>query len=133
MTQPVHAASVALFQDSEILLIERAFPPYAGYWTLPGGRCEAGESAEAAVRREIFEEIGVAPGLLNAVTIIETGHASGFRLAVFAGALPKNAQIRTSAEIAAWMWGGVGAEAGLRTTPGLADVLALARKVMRRS
>jgi mutator protein MutT len=40
-----------------ILLVRRADD---GYWELPGGRIEVGESASAAVTREVAEEAGVA-------------------------------------------------------------------------
>ena len=32
---------------------------YAGYWELPGGKIDAGESPEQAVVREIDEELGI--------------------------------------------------------------------------
>jgi mutator protein MutT len=43
----------------EILLVERAGNPLKGYWSLPGGLLETGETLEEAVRREVQEETGL--------------------------------------------------------------------------
>jgi 8-oxo-dGTP diphosphatase len=54
------AVGVLLRSDGAFLLTSRpAGKAYAGYWEFPGGKLEAGESVEQALRRELQEEIGV--------------------------------------------------------------------------
>ena len=43
-------------RDGRILLCRRAIEPRKGYWTLPAGFMEKGESVEEAARREAREE-----------------------------------------------------------------------------
>ncbi|MBB5204553.1 mutator protein MutT [Inhella inkyongensis] len=50
-------------REDEFLLTSR--PPgkvYPGHWEFPGGKFEAGEDAEAALRRELQEELGITIG-----------------------------------------------------------------------
>ena len=50
----------ALIADGLLLLAQRSRPPeLAGMWELPGGKVEPGESPEAALARELREELGV--------------------------------------------------------------------------
>jgi ADP-ribose pyrophosphatase YjhB (NUDIX family) len=50
------AVSAAIFRHDKILLVRRARSPAKGYYSLPGGRVEFGETLHAALHREIREE-----------------------------------------------------------------------------
>ena len=59
------AVGILLRDDGAMLLSTRPpGKPYAGYWEFPGGKLEAGETVEQALRRELIEELGVTICLL---------------------------------------------------------------------
>jgi 8-oxo-dGTP diphosphatase len=45
--------------DDQLLMIRRGRGPAQGYWSLPGGRVEPGETLAEAVVRELAEETGL--------------------------------------------------------------------------
>lgn len=53
---PKIVAGSVVLKDDKILLCKRAIEPRKGYWTLPAGFMELGESVEEAAQREAQEE-----------------------------------------------------------------------------
>ena len=54
------AVGVLVLLNGDFLLTSRPVGKvYEGYWEFPGGKLEAGETVEQALRRELHEEIGI--------------------------------------------------------------------------
>jgi 8-oxo-dGTP diphosphatase len=71
------AVGVLIASDGRFLLTSRpAGKVYAGYWEFPGGKLEAGETVEQALRRELQEEIGVTIGAAHPwkTTLVDYPH-----------------------------------------------------------
>ena len=58
-------------KQKQILLIQRNQPPAMGFWSIPGGKLEAGESLSEACQREIKEETGLLTEAKNIVAVVE--------------------------------------------------------------
>lgn len=69
--------SGAVLNDGKILMTLRDEKGCDGAhmkWELPGGKAEAGENAEEAVLREIFEETGVRAEVTGVIPVVQTHH-----------------------------------------------------------
>ncbi len=57
--RPVLGVGALIFNRDKILLVERGKEPLQGYWSLPGGVLEVGETLEEGIIREVREETGL--------------------------------------------------------------------------
>ena len=72
------AVGVLIDAEGRFLLTSRPEGKvYAGYWEFPGGKLEAGESVESALRRELHEELGITIAAVEPwnVTLMDYPHA----------------------------------------------------------
>jgi mutator protein MutT len=66
--RPILGVGALIFQGDTILLVQRAKDPMQGYWSLPGGVLEAGETLAQGIIREVREETGLE---VEPVTVLE--------------------------------------------------------------
>lgn len=68
---PMVGVGAIVVEDGRVLLVQRGHPPALGKWSLPGGLVDVGEPVEAAVRREVAEECGLAVTLHGLVGFVD--------------------------------------------------------------
>jgi mutator protein MutT len=57
----IDAAIAVVVRDGRVLICQRkARDTFGGYWEFPGGKCEAGETLEQCLCRELREEVDIA-------------------------------------------------------------------------
>ena len=69
--RPMVGVGAILIRRDRILMAQRGKEPLKGWWSLPGGALEIGESLENAVRREALEETGLEIRPLRVFEIFE--------------------------------------------------------------
>jgi ADP-ribose pyrophosphatase YjhB (NUDIX family) len=136
--RPFLAVSAAIFRDGKVLAVRRARKPALNLYTMPGGVVEAGETLFGAVKREVREETALD---------IEPVALAGHREAIMrdsAGKVERHFVIMCFA--ARWIsgepvlneelddarWLAPADLAGLRTTEGLAEIVAAAAEILGR-
>ena len=53
----VEVVAAIIFRDGELFATQRGYGEWKDWWEFPGGKMEAGESSEDALKREIREEL----------------------------------------------------------------------------
>lgn len=54
----IEVVAAVIVRDGKVFVTERGYGPWKDWWEFPGGKMEAGESPEEALKREIREELG---------------------------------------------------------------------------
>ena len=136
--RPILAVSAAILRDDKLLVVRRARHPAINLYTLPGGGVEVGETLAQAVAREVREETA-----LEIEPVALAGHRE---------VIARDAQARVERHFvilcfaARWVsgepvlneelddarWLAPSELAGLRTTEGLAEIVAAAVELLRR-
>lgn len=132
---PQLSVSACLFDTAgRVLLVKRRNEPYAGRWSLPGGRVEAGETLVQAVAREVVEETGILAGAPTFFHYLETiDEAQHFLIMVFFGTLDGPAEAGGDAAACALMDTEALADLARNgaVTPGLAEIVTMAQQRFR--
>lgn len=53
----IKVVAAIIIKDGEVFATQRGYGEWQGWWEFPGGKMEAGESPQEALRREIREEL----------------------------------------------------------------------------
>ena len=134
--RPYLAVSAAIFRNGRVLIVRRARPPAHGLYTLPGGGVELGETLEGAIIREVREETGleIAPlalvGFREAIARDDAGRVERHFVILPFAARWVGGEIALSEELAEAHWRKLDELTGLKTTEGLAEIIAAAAERM---
>jgi 8-oxo-dGTP diphosphatase len=134
--QPSHpqlAVSAAIFRDDRILLVRRARSPARGFYSLPGGRVEFGESLHAALHREVDEETALKIEIVGLAgwreVLPETAGSGHYLIMSFATRWGSGEPVLND-ELDDFKWLSPGALGDLKLTGGLEEVIRAARSLI---
>ncbi len=127
----IFAASAVVWRGENVLLVRRGRPPGKDFWSLPGGKIEAGETPEAAASREVVEECGVSPRLLGLIGIFAV--AAGpveYQISCFA-ALCDNGEIHAGDDAAEVQWLGFSELGELKLAPNTLEAIVQSQRFIK--
>jgi 8-oxo-dGTP diphosphatase len=130
--RPYLAVSAAIIRDGKVLVVRRARQPALGIYTLPGGAVETGETLMQAVTREVREETALViepvalAGHREAIVRDAQGRIERHFVILCFAARWRSGEAVLNEELDDARWLEPAALAGLRTTEGLAEIVAAA-------
>ena len=138
-TRPFLAVSAAILRDGKVLVVRRARNPALNLYTLPGGVVEAGEKLTDAVAREVREEtaLEIEPvalaGHREAIVRDREGKIERHFVILCFAARWRSGEPALNEELDDARWIPPAEIAGLRTTEGLAEIVADAVEILKRN
>ncbi len=133
-THPQLAVSAAIFRNDTILLVRRARSPAKGFYSLPGGRVEFGETLHAALNREVDEETALKieiVGLAGWREVVPGTSGGGHYLIMSFAARWASGEVVLNDELDDFKWLKPDAIGDLKLTGGLPEVLEQAQRLLR--
>ena len=130
---PQLAVSAVIFRDGKVLLLRRAKSPGNGFYSLPGGRVEFGESLHAALHREVDEETGLRIEIIGLAGWREVlpGTGGGHYLIMSFAARWIGRKPRLNHEHDDFKWLAPNELGDLKVTGGLQEVIDAAERLIR--
>jgi 8-oxo-dGTP diphosphatase len=134
--QPRHpqlAVSAVIFRDGKVLLVRRARSPAKGFYSLPGGRVEFGETLHAALHREVAEETSLQIEIAELAgwrEVVPAAEGGGHYLIMSFAARWSAGEVVLNEELDDHQWLAVDAIAEMKLTGGLIEVIGAARRVL---
>jgi 8-oxo-dGTP diphosphatase len=134
--QPSHpqlAVSAAIFRAGKVLLVRRARSPAKGFYSLPGGRVEFGETLHAALHREIGEETALKIEIVDLAAwreVVPGATGGGHYLIMSFAARWTSGEVVLNDEHDDYKWLAPEALGELKLTSGLQEVVLSARRLL---
>jgi ADP-ribose pyrophosphatase YjhB (NUDIX family) len=125
-THPQLAVSSAIFRDGKVLLVRRARSPAKGFYSLPGGRVEFGETLRAALHREVGEETALNIEIIGLAAwreVVPGSAGGGHYLIMSFAARWISGEVVLNEELDEYVWLAPDALGGLKITGGLQEVI----------
>ena len=125
--------SAAIFRDERILLVRRARFPAKGFYSLPGGRVEFGETLHQALHREVREETALEIDIVELAAwreVVPSATGKGHYLILSFAARWRAGEVVLNEEHDDFKWLALDALGELKHTDGLAGVIQSARRIL---
>jgi 8-oxo-dGTP diphosphatase len=132
-SRPQLAVSAAIFRDGKILLVRRARLPAKGFYSLPGGRVEIGETLHAALHREVAEETALKIEIAELAAwreVLPTAAGGGHYVIMSFAARWRAGEVALNEELDDYKWLAPESLGELKLTDGLPEVIQSARRVL---